>query len=455
MQTYAEQRAAFEASRGTAAARQKAIMDEAAAAGETLDAEKGDEFETLEKEIEALDVHIARLKKMEAANAERATAVTEVRSAEDAARIRTAAGSVQLKAKPDKGIAFVRLLGAKYLAQKNYCAPWDIAKRWTDTPEVEMVLRAAVTPGSTTDSTFAEPLVQLNTMTGEFIELLRAKEIISRIQGFDRVPFNIKVPRGTTDPTAYWVGEGDVKPLSRPAFDSIELEFNKVAGIVPMTQELMMFSNPAAEVKVRDGLIHALAYLTDRDFLDPTKAVSTGVSPASVTNGVTGVAATGTTADALRDDLGSMLSEFSDANEDPSGIVLVMTPSQALKIGLMRNSLGQREFPDITMAGGFLEGFPVITSTNIAATGGSPTDGYPIVAVNAPNIYLAEGGLDVDISREASLQMDDSPDSPETASTVLVSLWQRNMVAIKAERFVTWKKKHDTSVQLITHAKYA
>ena len=76
------------------------------------------------------------------------------------------------------------------------------------------------------------------------------------------------------------------------------------------------------------------------------------------------------------------------------------------------------------------------------------------IAVNAPNIYLAEGGVDVDISREASLQMEDSPDSPETASTVLVSLWQRNMVAIKAERFITWKKKHDTSVQLITHAKY-
>jgi hypothetical protein len=107
------------------------------------------------------------------------------------------------------------------------------------------------------------------------------------------------------------------------------------------------------------------------------------------------------------------------------------------------------------MNGGFLEGFPVITSTNIAATGGSPTDGHPIVAVNAPNIYLAEGGVEVDISREASLQMSDSPDSPETASTVLVNLWQRNMVAIKAERFITWKKKYTSSVQLITHAKYA
>lgn len=454
MQTYAEQISAYEARRASCVAGMKAIADKSAEAGETMDAAQQEEFDTFEKDIEAIDAQLKRLSSLEKLNVAKATPITEAKTTEQGAALRAAYGSVQLKSKPDKGIAFTRMIGAKYLAQVNHCAPWDIAKRWTDTPEVEMVLRAAVAAGSTTDTNFAESLVELNNMTGEFIEVLRAKEIIGRLSGLDRIPFNVKVPRGTTDPTAYWVGEGDVKPLSRPAFDYIELTFAKVAGIVPMTQELMRFSNPSAEAKVRDGLVSALAYLTDRDFLDPTKTAVTGVSPASVTNGVTGIAATGTTADALRDDLGSMLSEFAEANEDPSGVSLIMTPQQALKIGLMRNSLGQKEFPDISMMGGFLEGFPVVTSTNIAATGGSPTDGYPIVAVNAPNVYLAEGGLEVDVSTEASLQMNDSPDSPETASTVLVSLWQRNLVAIKCERYIKWVKKHDTSVQLITHAKY-
>jgi len=63
--------------------------------------------------------------------------------------------------------------------------------------------------------------------------------------------------------------------------------------------------------------------------------------------------------------------------------------------------------------------------------------------------------VNVDVSREASLQMDSAPDSPNTASTVLVSLWQRNMVAIKAERFITWKKGRDAAVQYISNAKYA
>lgn len=453
--TIAEQISAFEATRQAKSARMTEIMEKAAEEGVTLDEAQAEEYDTLEGEVKQIDEHLKRLNALETANKAKAVAVEEPKSFEEGAKLRGAYGAVTLKPKVEKGIVFTRLLGARYLAMKHHCAPWDIAKRWNDTPEVEAILRAAVTPGSTTDTTFAEPLVQLTNATGEFIDLLRAKEVIGRIPGFDRVPFNVKVPRGTTDPTAYWVGQGDVKPLSRPGFDSITMLFHKVAGIVPMTEELMKFSNPSAEVKVRDGLISALAYLTDRDFLDPTKAAVTGVSPASVTNGVTPVTASGTTADALRADLADLLQGFADANEDPAGIVFIMTPTQALNIGLMRNSLGQKEFPNVTMAGGELEGFPVITTTNIVATGGSPTDGYPIVAVNAPNVYLAEEGVEVDVSREASLQMQDAPDSPETASTVLVSLWQRNMVAIKAERFITWTKKHSTSVQFIQNAKYA
>ncbi|MFZ2252601.1 MAG: phage major capsid protein [Minisyncoccia bacterium] len=453
--TVAEQIGAYESTRTAKQARMDEIQDAVTGAGRTKDASEREEYDTLKSELDGIDAELKDLRERELRVTKDATVITRANTPAEGSALRAAHGSVVLRQRPEKGVAFTRLLGAKYLAMQHHCAPWDIAKRWTDTPEVEMILRAAVAAGTTTDTTFAESLVELNNISGEFIDMLRAKEVISRLTGIDRVPFNTKIPRGTGDPTAYWVGEGDVKPLSRSAFDSIELTFAKVAGIVPMTQELMMFSNPSAEVKVRDGLLAAVAYLTDRDFLDPTKAVSTGISPASVTNGVTGISATGTTADAFRADFASMLTEFAEANEDPSGVVIVMTPQQALKLGLMRNTLGNKEFPDITMNGGFIEGFPVLTTTNIAATGGSPTDGYPIIAVNAPNIAMAEGGIEVDISREASLQMNDSPDSPETASTVMVSLWQRNLVAIKAERFITWKKKRDTSVQLITHAKYA
>jgi len=252
------------------------------------------------------------------------------------------------------------------------------------------------------------------------------------------------------------VGQGDVKPVSRFTLNQVTLPFHKAAGIVPLTEELLRFSNPAAEGIVRTSLVGALTYLVDRDFLDPSKAETTGVSPASITNGVSAIVATGTTADAFRDDLGTLIATYLGLNMSPAGLVLVMTSTQAMRLGLMRNSLGQKEFPEIGINGGSLEGIPVITSENIVATGGSPTDGYPIIAINANDVMLADdGGVTIDVSREASLQMNDAPDSPETTSTVLVSLWQRNMVAFRAERFITWKKGRTGAVQYIESAKYA
>ena len=210
-----------------------------------------------------------------------------------------------------------------------------------------------------------------------------------------------------------------------------------------------MRPSPSAEMLIRNALVSAVAYLTDRDFLDPTKAEAVGVSPASITYGVTPITATGTTADALRDDLGTLLSEYAEANMGLSGLVLVMTAQQAIKISLMRNSLGQKEFDTIGVAGGTLEGIPVVISENIVSTGGSPVDGGLIVAINAPEILLADDGqVNID------MQMETTPDSPASASTVLTSLWQHNMVAFRAERMIHWKARRSGAVQFIQNAKY-
>lgn len=451
----AEQISAFEATRQSKSARMDEIMEAAAEKGETLDSAQKEEYDNLESEVKEVDEHLRRLRAAEQRQIEGARVVRGA-SVEEGSASRSGVSVVSVQRNVGKGIIFTRLLGAKYLAFKHGLSPIEVAKsKFGDTPEVEMILRAPIAALSTTDTTAAAPLVPIANATAEFIDLLRAATIVDRL-GLRSVPFNIKVPRATSDPAASWVGEAGVKPVSSMAFDSITMTFAKVAGIVPLTEELMRFSNPAAEGLIRDALVAAIAYLTDRDFLDPTKAEVTGVSPASVTNGVTPITATGTSADALRDDLGSLLSAYLTANMSVAGLKLVMTSAQAMKIALMRNSLGQKEFDMIGMNGGSLEGIPVITSENIVGTGGSPTDGGLIVAINAPEVMLADdGNVDIDVSREASLQMDSSPDSPNTASTVLVSLWQRNMVAIKAERFINWKKRRDGAVQFIQYAKYA
>jgi HK97 family phage major capsid protein/HK97 family phage prohead protease len=455
----AEQISGFEATRQAKAAEMETIMEASAESGETLDTEQSERYDALAEEVKSIDAHLGRLNSLQESNVKKAKPVL-ARDTTEASETR--GGHVRvthMKSQVPPGINFVRLLGAKWLAkQSGYSqSPADVAKAmWPDSPEVEMVLRAPVAPGTTVDTTWAAPLAVSQNMASEFVDLLVPATIVGRIPGLRRVPFNITIPRETTGASVGWVGEAAPKPVSSMAFDSISLRFTKIAGIVPITQELMRFSNPAAEGLIRDSLIRAVAYLTDRDFLDPSKAVATNVSPASVTNGVTPVTATGTNADALRADLKTLITTFAAANVNLNGLVLVMTSQQAIAISMMVNTLGQAVWPDLGPQGGTLAGIPVITSENIVATGGSPLDGGLIVAINAPDVLLADDGqVTIDVSTEASLQMESAPDSPATASTTFVSMFQQNMVAIRAERFIHWLKRRSGAVQFIQNAKYA
>jgi HK97 family phage major capsid protein/HK97 family phage prohead protease len=461
--TYAEQIASFEATRAAKAAEMDGIMEKSMETGETLDAEAKETYDTLEAEVKALDDHIVRLRAAEERNKAAAVAVAGTTAAA-ASETRSGHVSVQTRKPLPKGYGFVRLLGARYMAKEYQQPAWEIAKSkgWGDDivallrlPHSE-VIKAAMAPATTTDSTWAGPLVTYNNLQEEFIELLRPLTVIERIPGLRRVPFNIKVPRETGATTAYWVGQGSPKPLSQGAFDTVTLDFSKIAGITTMTQELLKFSRPNAEPILINSLTKAIAYLMDRDFLDPSKAVSTGVSPASITNGAGTVTATGTTTAAFRTDFGTLISQFSlNNNGSLADLVIVMSQTQALRLALMRNDFGSKEFPDLTKDGGSIEGFPVVASENIVGNGGSPTDGWPIVAMRASDILLADdGAVDVDISTEASLQMDNAPDSPNTASTVMMSLWQNNLVGIRCERFINWVKARTTSVYYITGGNY-
>jgi hypothetical protein len=49
-------------------------------------------------------------------------------------------------------------------------------------------------------------------------------------------------------------------------------------------------------------------------------------------------------------------------------------------------------------------------------------------------LLLGDEGITLDNSRQAALQMETAPDNPTTGSTVLLNLWQRNMLALRAER---------------------
>ena len=463
MATYAEQIGAFEAKLASNVATMKSLMDAASEKGETLDAEAQDQFDELQAENQSVEKHLSRLRDMEKLSIAKAADVTDATSPKAADAVRGPVATVKGPNLP-KGTAFTRYAMALMAGKGNLMQSAEIAKRWDDTPQVETVLKAAVAAGTTTDTNWAKPLVEYSNMASEFAELLRPATILGRIDGLRRVPFNIKVPRQTGGASASWVGEGAPKPVSSLAFDSITLGHTKVAGIVVMTEELVRFSNPAAEDIVRRDLVETIGGLIDKDFVDPAKAAVSGVSPASITNGVTPVVATGKTADHLRADVQALMAKFITANMSLSGAVWIMTETQALAIAMQLNPLGQPEFPGLSINGGTAGtffGIPIILSENIPAqdaVAGPPAipAGSRIILAKASEIMLADDGqVMLDASNQASLQMDTAPTNPPTATTVMVSLWQMNMVGIRAERFINWTKRRAGAVQYITGAAYA
>lgn len=459
---YAEQIAAFETKRAALVAANDTLMEKSTAAGATLDTAETEEFDNNQADIDAIDAHLKRLRIAEKASGSAATPVvgTDAKSASES----RAGTRVEVKgANLPKGTSFTRYAMALARSKGNLMQAAEIAKGWSDTtPEVETVLKAAVAAGTTTDTAWAKPLVEYQNMTSEFAELLRPATIIGRIQGLRRVPFDIKIPRQTGGSSVGWVGEGKPKPVSALAFDQIKLGRAKTAGIVVITDELARASSPSAEQVVRDDLVAQTAQFLDNQFVDPAKAASADVSPASITNGVTPVIASGTDADAVRKDAKALMAKFLTANLSLAGAVWIMTEMQALGLALMTNPLGQPEFPGMVIngaSGGTFMGLQVVLSENVPGNAGTGNPvagaGTRIILAKATEILLADEGETVlDASSEASLQMESAPDSPVSGTTTLVSLWQHNMIGIRAERYINWGKRRPGAVQYIDSANY-
>lgn len=454
--TITERIADFEAKRAANVARMNEIQEKAAEEGRSKDEAEKEEFETLKAEVKSVDDELVDLREMQQLNKAAAVEVKGATPAE-AQPSRAGASYVSVRANAEPGIEFTRAVLCKVHAftecmKGNFLSAEHVAKsRFPDNQRIQQYVKAAVPAGTTSEAVWASPLVDPTNLAGEFVEFLRPQTIIGKfgangIPSLRRIPFNVRYIGQTNGGNGYWVGQGAPKPLTSFAFEATTLTWAKVAAISVITEELARFSSPSAEMLVRDGIAAALIERIDTDFVDPAKAVSTGVSPASITNGLTALSSAGTSADNARTDVQNLLEQFILNNINPTSLVLIMPNTLALALSLLRNSLGQKEFNDITMNGGRLEGIPVITSQYAANQSGY---GNMVIAVNASDVFLSDDGqVTVDASREASLQMLDNPtnNSSSATATTMVSMWQTNSIALRAERFINWAKRRDEAV---------
>lgn len=278
---------------------------------------------------------------------------------------------------------------------------------------LELETKAAVAPGASTDATWAAPLVAPKELEDAFVAIARTASLLGRIPGLRNVPFATKVPQEDVGANFFWVAEGAVKPVSKMSFsNNILLPPLKGQGIVVLSRELVELAVKGFPGAMLDTLVAGLTSFVDKSFLDPASTAIAGQRPASVTAGTTPIASTSNYAA----DVASLLTAFFAGRPNAQEPVLVTSAGHAAQIR--------------SMNGGGGVGLPVLISE--AALGNT-------IALDGSGIFVADNGVEMDVSEQASLQLDDAPASPPTASTVFASLWQMNLRGLRVERFVNWQ----------------
>lgn len=445
MKTIAEQIAALEASRQAKAARMAEVMQKSIDEGRSTDEAEQEEFDTLEGEVAAIDGDLKRLRALEKAQAATAKPVVanQIKTSELGTALRT---GVAIKAnEPDKGIRFARYAKCLAIATKTHQPIVSVAEGLYGKTDADLIdiVKAAVSAMTTSNT---DALIGNEGGFADFVEFLRPMTVLGRfgtgnIPSLTRIPFRVPLISETSESDANWVGEGKAKPLTRMTAGRTELSPLKIATIAVQTMELIRDSSPSSDVLIRNSLAKAIAKRSDLSFIDPTNAPSAGVRPGSILNGVTPTTnSTATGADGVREDVQAIIGSFVTANNPLQSGVWLMGATYALRLMMMLNPLGQREFPGITMQGGTFFELPVIVSNYL---------GDYVALVNAEDIWFAdEGGVDIAMSTEASLEMDSAPvhnsDTPTPAE--LVSMFQTNSVAFRAERTVNWARRRASAV---------
>jgi HK97 family phage major capsid protein/HK97 family phage prohead protease len=440
--TNAERMKQLEARRAAVMAARDAIQSKITEEDRTKDEAEVIEFDEHQSKITSIDRELRDCRTIEKELIANARPVTS----DDGVAMHSSV--IQVKAPTlEPGIGLMKLLHCQAYARENHRDVIAVARehcgQW---PQIENALRtkAAVAYGTTTGATWAAPLVYAQNLTSEFVNYLLPMTFFGKIQGLTRVPFNSRVVRDTAAISAQWVGEGESKPVAAGAFDTVTLAFNKIALIIGVTQELARYSTPAVEMWAREKLAEAIAQFQDQQFITPSVTAITGSRPASITNGADSDAASGTASTDLIHDIRQIIKHFQDFNISTANLVLLMQPQLATAIGSIYTTLGIQQFPTVNGDGGNVTGIQVITSGNVPS-------GY-VVALNPPSIAVADdGGLEISASTEASVEMDDNPTS---GNWHLISAFQNNLLLVRAERFITWKRLRDKGVFYLTNCAY-
>jgi hypothetical protein len=224
----------------------------------------------------------------------------------------------------------------------------------------------------------------------------------------------------TTAPVAYSVSELAPKPIARMNFATAPLEAQKVSALIAITEELARSLSPAATIRLGEELRRAASIAVDARFLALVAA----------TPSITSAGSSGVTAANVFADLTARLNAM-DLGAD-SRLWLIVGPKLYKTLSLVQGT------------GGYILQNNAIGAIKVAVSDAAST---VATLIDAKGVAAELDGVTLDSTRNASLQMSDTPSSGEPAT---VSLWQQNATGLKVEVAFGAAVMRSTSATLLT-----
>jgi HK97 family phage major capsid protein len=309
-------------------------------------------------------------------------------------------------------------------------------------------VKTAVAAGNAQDPAFAAPLINSRALSGEFITLTDSRSVVGQLKpSMQQVPFLTRTIVETVPASASFVAEGETTPMSRLSLVAIELARAKIVTLTACTEELVSSFAPDALQSLLGLFIRSQVRGLNAAFLDPSSSPVPGGRPASITWNITPTSSTGATAAAFTSDIRGALNRMIANGSDLTNVVLLLHPHTALWASTLLTAGNVPMFPKLGAKGGELFGIPVLTST-ACLSAGSPNE-FIAVACDPTKLVLADPGeIEIDTSRQASLQF---TDAPLPGAQAMVSLYAKNLVGIRLRRWISWARGDDSAVEIVSN----
>jgi HK97 family phage major capsid protein len=319
----------------------------------------------------------------------------------------------------------------------------------------------------------------------EIIELLRPKAVV-RSSG----PRTIPMPRGTmtlpgqaSQATASYGNEQSTIQASQPSLKQIVATFKKLMGLVPVSNDMMRYSDPATDAFVRDDLVKVLALAEDYAFMFGAGTSDTpmgfltfanrwvgtnsgtignwstssnsvyaanAADPANTTGGNFITSNEAFTLQTVAQELGGAVNRLDTANVPEDKRVWFMNPRSFNYLNNVQNSLGVYVYRDELKTATLL-GYPVRKTTQIPTnfydTNGAHTDcSFVFLAEMDEAIILDSMSLELAVSREGTYV--DAGGTTRSAFTTDQSI-------IRAIAEHDFQMRHDQSIAVIQGVRWA